>query len=165
MKNCSKYLLWAVMLLLTSNVYGQSRDFITPSVNNLKGIWQMHFYVSGSPNVPGTLKAGNTFKILSEDGYVTNFTVIPNKGAIITGYGTYEQISDKAYKEYMIKNIHLPMLDNQDNILQFEIKDKDYLHLKYFIKNDLNGNELNAWYYETWKRLGMPAKFPEDIVR
>ena len=29
----------------------------------------------------------------------------------------------------------------------------------------LNGNELNTWYYETWKRLGMPAKFPEDIVR
>ena len=53
----------------------------------------------------------------------------------------------------------------QDNILEFEIKDNDYLHLKYFIKNDLNGNELNAWYYETWKRVEMPAKFPEDIVR
>jgi len=24
---------------------------------------------------------------------------------------------------------------------------------------------LNAWYYETWKRVEMPAKFPEDIVR
>ena len=55
--------------------------------------------------------------------------------------------------------------DNQDNILEFEIKDSDYLHLKYFIKNDLNGNELNTWYYETWKRISMPAKFPEDIVR
>ena len=21
------------------------------------------------------------------------------------------------------------------------------------------------WYYETWKRVEMPAKFPEDIVR
>ena len=37
---------------------------------------------------------------------------------------------------------------NQDNILEFEIKDSDYLHLKYFIKNDLNGNELNTWYYD-----------------
>ena len=45
------------------------------------------------------------------------------------------------------------------------LPDNDYLHLKYFIKNDLNGNELNAWYYETWKRVEMPAKFPEDIVR
>ena len=52
------------------------------------------------------------------------------------------------------------MLDNQDNILEFEIKDNDYLHLKYFIKNDLNGNELNTWYYETWKRVEMPAKIP-----
>ena len=68
-------------------------------------------------------------------------------------------------KESIEKNIHLPMLDNQDNILEFEIKDNDYLHLKYFIKNDLNGNELNTWYYETWKRVEMPAKFPEDIVR
>ena len=57
------------------------------------------------------------------------------------------------------------MLDNQDNILEFEIKDNDYLCLKYFIKNDLNGNELNTWYYETWKRVEIPAKFPEDIVR
>ena len=48
------------------------------------------------------------------------------------------------------------MLDNHDNILEFEIKDNDYLHLKYFIKNDLNGNELNTWYYETWKRVEMP---------
>jgi len=24
---------------------------------------------------------------------------------------------------------------------------------------------LNTWYYETWKRVEMPAKFPEDIVR
>ena len=45
------------------------------------------------------------------------------------------------------------------------LKTNDYLHLKYFIKNDLNGNELNTWYYETWKRVEMPAKFPEDIVR
>ena len=52
-----------------------------------------------------------------------------------------------------------------DNMDIIEIKDNDYLHLKYFIKNDLNGNELNAWYYETWKRVEMPAKFPEDIVR
>ena len=83
----------------------------------------------------------------------------------ITGYGTYKQLTDDSYKESIEKNIHLPMLDNQDNILEFEIKDNDYLHLKYFIKNDLNGNELNAWYYETWKRVEMPAKFPEDIVR
>ena len=103
---------------------------------DLKGIWQLCHYVSAAC-----------------------------LGAIITGYGTYKQLTDDSYKESIEKNIHLPMLDNQDNILEFEIKDNDYLHLKYFIKNDLNGNELNAWYYETWKRVEMPAKFPEDIVR
>ena len=126
---------------------------------------QRYGSVSESPDVPGSLKPSNTFKVLSDDGRIVNFTIIPGSDAIITGYGTYKQLTDDSYKESIEKNIHLPMLDNQDNILEFEIKDNDYLHLKYFIKNDLNGNELNAWYYETWKRVEMPAKFPEDIVR
>lgn len=113
----------------------------------------------------GSVETSNTFKVLSDDGQIVNFTIIPGADAIITGYGTYKQLTDDSYKESIEKNIHLPMLDNQDNILEFEIKDNDYLHLKYFIKNDLNGNELNTWYYETWKRVEMPAKFPEDIVR
>ena len=72
---------------------------------------------------------------------------------LLRDMGTWKQLTDDSYRESIEKNIHLPMLDNQDNILEFEIKDSDYLHLKYFIKNDLNGNELNAWYYETWKRM------------
>ena len=110
-------------------------------------------------------EAAEAYEVLSDDGQIVNFTIIPGADAIITGYGTYKQLTDDSYKESIEKNIHLPMLDNQDNILEFEIKDNDYLHLKYFIKNDLNGNELNTWYYETWKRVEMPAKFPEDIVR
>ena len=39
------------------------------------------------------------------------------------------------------------------------------MYLKYFIAKDLNGNELNTWFHETWKRIDMPSKFPEDIVR
>ncbi len=72
--------------------------------------------------------------------------------------GRGSKLTDDSYRESIEKNIHLPMLDNQDNILEFEIKDSDYLHLKYFIKNDLNGNELNTWYYETWKKNNMPAQ-------
>ena len=121
--------------------------------------------MSESPDVPGELKPSNTFKVLSDDGRIVNFTIIPGSSAIVTGYGSWKQLTDDSYRESIGKNIHLPMLDNQDNILEFEIKDSDYLHLKYFIKNDLNGNELNTWYYETWKRISMPAKFPEDIVR
>lgn len=94
-----------------------------------------------------------------------NFTVIPGSSEIITGYGVWKQLTDDSYKESLEKNIHLPMLDNKDNVLEFEIKDNDYLYLKYFIGKDLNGNELNAWFYETWKRVEMPAKFPADIVR
>ena len=103
--------------------------------------------------------------VLSDDGRIVNFTIIPGQSAIITGYGTYKQVTGSSYKESIEKNIHLPMLDNKDNILEFEIEDDELLHLKYFIAKDLNGNELNSWFHETWKRVEMPAVFPEDIVR
>ena len=58
------------------------------------------------------------------------------------------------------------MLDNKDNVLEFELAENgEYMHLKFFIARDLNGNELNSWFYETWKRVRMPLEFPEDIVR
>ena len=112
------------------------------------------------------LKPSNTFKVLSDDGRIVNFTLIPGSDAIITGYGTYQQLTNNTYKESIEKNIHLPMLDNKDNVLEFELEnDGEYMHLKFFIQKDLNGNELNSWFYETWKRLRMPDVFPEDIVR
>ena len=163
MKKLYFFTMLSIMLLAVTGAMAQKKTKF--QLADLKGIWQLCHYVSESPDVPGSLKPSNTFKVLSDDGRIVNFTIIPGSDAIITGYGTWKQLTDDSYKESIEKNIHLPMLDNQDNILQFEIKDKDYLHLKYFIKNDLNGNELNAWYYETWKRLGMPTKFPEDIVR
>ena len=152
-----------VMLFAVTGAMAQKKAKFQPA--NLKGIWQLCHYVSEVPDVPGVLKPSNTFKVLSDDGRIVNFTIIPGSSAIVTGYGSWKQLTDDSYRESIEKNIHLPMLDNQDNILEFEIKDSDYLHLKYFIKNDLNGNELNTWYYETWKRISMPAKFPEDIVR
>lgn len=131
----------------------------------MKGIWQLCHYVSEIPDVPGALKPSNTFKVLSDDGRIVNFTLIPGKDAIITGYGTYIQLTDNSYRESIEKNIHLPMLDNKDNVLEFEMGEGGLMHLKYFISKDLNGNELNCWYHETWKRVTMPPVFPEDIVR
>ena len=161
MKKLNFFTMLAAMLLVVSGVMAQKKAKFEPA--NLKGIWQLCHYVSELPNVPGVLKPSNTFKVLS--GRIVNFTIIPGQDAIITGYGTYEQISADAYKESIEKNIHLPMLDNKDNILQFELEDDDLLHLKYYIAKDLNGNELNCWFHETWKRVEMPAVFPEDIVR
>ena len=163
MKKLYFFTMLSIMLLAVTGAMAQKKTKFKAA--DLKGIWQLCHYVSESPDVPGALKPSNTFKVLSDDGRIVNFTIIPGSDAIITGYGMWKQLTDDSYKESIEKNIHLPMLDNQDNILEFEIKDNDYLHLEYFIKNDLNGNELNAWYYETWKRVEMPAKFPEDIVR
>ena len=37
--------------------------------------------------------------------------------------------------------------------------------LKFFVKTDKDGNEINSWYYETWKRVKMPPVYPKDLVR
>lgn len=163
MKRNLFFTMLAAMLLAVAGVSAQEKVAFKPA--NLEGIWQLCHYVSESADVPGMLKPSNTFKVLGKDGRIVNFTLIPGSDAIITGYGTYEQLTDNSYKESIEKNIHLPMLDNQDNVLQFEMESDEYMHLKYFISKDLNGNELNCWYHETWKRVVMPDKFPEDIVR
>ena len=140
MKRHSLFLLLiAFMLIGTSRVMGQNKSAVAPA--DLKGIWQMCFYVSGVPNTPGELKPSNSFKILSDDGKFTNMTVIPNHGAII------------------------PQLVGSDNILEFEMKGGDVMVLKFFVKTDKDGNDINSWYYETWKRVKMPAAYPKDLVR
>lgn len=152
------------MLLVITNVTAQEvTTHFEPA--NLKGIWQMCFYVSESPDIPGELRPGNTFKVLTEDGRITNFTVIPNKGAIITGGGTYKQVSNDTYIENIEQSIHLPMLNNNTNTLNFEIKDGNLLKLKFFIEKDENGNTVDTWYHETWFRVEMPDKYPEHLSR
>ncbi len=153
----------AAVLLAVTGAAAQEKAGFKPA--DLKGIWQLCHYVSEIPDVPGALKPSNTFKVLSDDGRIVNFTLIPGKDAIITGYGTYIQLTDNSYRESIEKNIHLPMLDNKDNVLEFEMGEGGLMHLKYFISKDLNGNELNCWYHETWKRVTMPPVFPEGIVR
>ena len=156
-------LLAAVMLAVVA--HAQENRNLKFKRANLAGIWQLCHYVSEIPDVPGILKPSNTFKVLSHDGRIVNFTIIPGADAIITGYGTYKQLTDNSYRESIEKNIHLPMLDNKDNILEFEMEEDGIMYLKFYIAKDLNGNELNMWFHETWKRISMPNKFPEYIVR
>lgn len=163
MKKIYFFTILTAMLLVVTGTMAQKSVKFKPA--NLSGIWQLCHYVSELPDVPGVLRPSNTFKVLSEDGRIVNFTLIPGSDAIITGYGTYKQLSNRTYKESIEKNIHLPMLDNKDNVLEFELVDGGLLCLKYYIAKDLNGNELNSWFHETWKRVSMPAKFPEDLVR
>lgn len=151
-----------VMLLGTMGLMAQE---VTFKPANLKGIWQMCFYVSDSPNIPGELKPGNTFKVLSDDGHITNFTFVPGKGAILTGEGTYEQIADDKYVEHIDRSIHLPMLNGKTNTLTFEINDNRLLKLKFYIEKDQNDNTVDTWYHETWVRVIMPDGYPEDLVR
>lgn len=153
----------AFLLIGTLRVMGQQTSAFAPV--KLNGIWQMCFYVSGNPQIPGELKPSNSFKILSDDGKFTNMTMIPNHGAIIIGSGTYKQTAANAYTEHVEKNLHLPQLVGVDNVLEFEMKGGDVMVLKFFVKTDKEGNEINSWYYETWKRVKMPSAYPKDLVR
>lgn len=103
-------------------------------------------------------------KILSDDGKFTNLVMMP-QGAIIIGEGTYEQTSGDSYTEMVEKNLHLPQLAGQKNVLKFELKGGDVMILKYFLKEDINGNRIDSWVTETWKRVTMPSKYPENIIR
>ncbi len=161
MKKTYFFTMLTAMLLGVTGAMAQKE--VAFQTANLKGIWQLCHYVSELPDVPGVLKASNTFKVLSTDGSIVNFTLTPGSDAIITGYGTYTQLTGNSYKESIAKNIRLPMLDNRENVIQFELADEGLLHLKYYIEKDLDGNELNSWFHETWKRLKMPSKFPVDI--
>ena len=164
MKKHYFFIMLSAMLLTVAQVTAQEKtETFKPA--NLRGVWQMCFFVSESPDIPGELKPGNTFKVLTDDGHITNFTVIPNKGAIITGYGTYKQVSDNQYDVCIERSIHLPVLNGEVNHLQFEIKDDRLLKLKFFIEKDLNGNTVSTWYHEVWARVIMPDMYPKDLVR
>ena len=164
MKQHYSFIILAAMLLGVINVMAQETDSSFKPAN-LKGIWQMCFYVSESPDIPGELKPGNTFKVLTDDGHITNFTVIPNKGAIITGECLYEQTSDNTYVENISRSIHLPMLNGKPNTLTFEIQENRLLKLKFYIEKDEYGNTVDTWYHEIWMRVNMPPKYPKDLVR
>ena len=85
MKRNYFFTMLAAMLLVVAGAKAQESVGFKPA--KLEGIWQLCHYVSEIPDVPGTLKPSNTFKVLSDDGRIVNFTIIPGSDAIITGYG------------------------------------------------------------------------------
>ena len=157
------FLVAFLMLLAVGNSMAQAVQEKTPV--NLQGVWQMCFYRSASPDVPGELKTSNSLKILSDDGHFTNI-VMMQTGAITIGYGDYYLKYTGVYTEVIEKNIHLPQLNGAKNDLHFELKENgNLMYLKYYLATDIDGNQLNTWCYEIWKRVEMPAEYPHDIVR
>ena len=163
MKSRYLFLLIAALLMSLGVSFAQEVQEKTPVT--LGGVWQMCFYHSVSPDIPGELKTSNSLKILTDDGHFCNLVMMP-QGAIIIGSGTYKVKSPGVYTEYVEKNIHLPQLNGQTNDLYFELKENGTLmYIKYYLKNDLNGNEINSWNHEIWKKVEMPTSYPENIVR
>ena len=125
----------------------------------------MCFYMSSDPTLPGELKPSNSFKILTDDGKFINMTMIPNKGAIIIGSGTYKKTAPNAFTEHVERNLHLPQLSGGSNEMIYELKGGEVMLVKFFVKSDEEGHEINSWYYETWKKVKMPAVYQKDLAR
>ena len=63
------FLVAFLMLLTVGSSMAQDVQEKTPIT--LHGVWQMCFYRSNSPDIPGELKTSNSLKILSDDGRFT----------------------------------------------------------------------------------------------
>ena len=127
------FLVAFLMLLAVGNSMAQAVQEKTPV--NLQGVWQMCFYRSNSPDIPGELKTSNSLKILSDDGRFINLLMMQT-GAVILGYGTYEM--------------------NSDGTL---------MYVKYFLESDANGNKIDSWCHEIWKKVEMSPVYPGDELR
>ena len=97
---------------------------------------------------------------LATDGYVATV------GAIIIGTGTYKVVSNERYVEHVEKSLDLPQLNGTDNVLYFTLKESDeLLVIKYYVEKDSEGNDIDTWCYETWRKVNMPTAYPKDLVR
>ena len=124
------FLVAFLMLFAVGNSMAQDVREKTPV--NLHGVWQMCFYRSNSPDIPGELKTSNSLKILSDDGRFINLLMMQT-GAVILGYGTYEMNSE--------------------------------VYVKYFLESDANGNRIDSWCHEIWKKVEMAPVYPGDELR
>lgn len=161
MKMRNLILMALMMLVASGSALAQKAEKVPVALN---GVWQMCFYRSNSPNVAGELKTSNSLKILSDDGRFTNLVMMP-QGAIIIGEGKYEVTSENSYTEIVERNLHLPQLNGKKNVMEFEMMDDGIMVVKYFLKEDINGNRIDSWCYETWKKVEMPDEYPENIIR
>lgn len=142
------------------NTYAQDW-FNETTPKSLQGVWQMCFYSSSLPALPGELKSSNSLKILGEGGEFTNVVMMPT-GAINIGSGTYTLDSDSTFTEHVKKNIHLPELDGKDNVMHFELAENGKLMFVKF-KSSEAGDDV--WSHEIWRKIDMPSTYPTDIVR
>ena len=92
--------------------------------------------------------------------------VMTSAGAVIIGYGTFSLSSSTFYTEYVEENVHLPQLKGSENKLYFELKEGGKLmSVKYFVETDAEGNRIDAWCKEMWRRVEVAPAYPGDDFR
>ena len=65
-----------------------------------------------------------------------------------------------------VGRINQEQVDGYANVdWEYKAPDEEVMMVKFFVKKDPEGNEINSWYYETWKKVKMPAVYPKDLVR
>lgn len=159
---------FVALVVATTSMWtsAQNIGFPKDEANPLVGIWQMCFYVSETPESKGELRSGHSYKILTKEGQMINLVNIPTQGSIILGFGTWEVVSERAFVEHITKTLDNPVLNNSDNVLEYSLsEDGNLLELKFYIEKDENGNVIDCWFHETWRRIVMPEVCPPDLIR
>jgi hypothetical protein len=141
-----------MLLLAAQNMQAQE----TMSKFPLPGIWRMYLPVSSGVSTKGNdpkelqvLKPTIFHKLLEEDGRFTNLAVTPTS-SVITGYGTYETLSDKQYVEHIEESFTNPAHTGTDNVLTYFWMDANRFMLSYEGPMGLM--------YEFWVRVRQPEQ-------
>ena len=81
-------------------------------------------------------------------------------GLSITGCGKSETVDEAAYlTPDDVESVYYTSEEELQNDMAYVVrKEKEKV-------TDKDGNDINSWYYETWKRVKMPAAYPKDLVR
>jgi hypothetical protein len=149
-----KVLIGLTLMLLSAAQNMQAQE--TSDKPLLPGIWRMFLPVSSGVSTKGDdpkelkeLKPTVFHKLLGEDGRFTNLAISPT-ASVITGYGTYETLSDTQYVEHVEKSFTNPAHTGTDNVLTYLWIDANRFMLSYEVPM--------GKMYEFWVRVRHPER-------
>lgn len=116
----------------------------------LAGIWQQ----IQKSNKEDRIMRLPVWKVMQNDLSFCTFLIANQDGqSIITNKGTYKMTSDSTYVEHINGSITDPKLVGRDNVITYEFKGDDTLHISY----QMPGASKRG--HETWVRVKL--EYPE----
>jgi len=148
-KNILLFILACIPSLM---VWSQIETKEEKEIHDLIGVWQL-CQLMQNPEDANNFKIVRIpfFKILQKEGNFMNLFLSQEKSNI-TGYGTFEIISENSYTETIDKSYTNPSDNNRINKLTYELDNKNqFLFIKYFLIDSYSGKMGES--RELWVRV------------